>query len=50
MRVKLLRDKDNAMVRLVYPSTRAEYGETFEILGGRAAGRGGRTTRCEAEG
>ena len=41
MRVKLLRDKDNAMVRLVYPSTRAEYGETFETLGGRAAGRSG---------
>ena len=38
MRVKLLRDKDGAMVRLVYPSTRDEYGETFETLGGRGRG------------
>ena len=42
MRVKLLRDEeDGVTVRLVYPATLDEYGETFEILGGRAAGRGG---------
>ena len=42
MRVKLLRDED-ATVRLVYPSTAAEYDEAFETLGALAgpAGDGG---------
>ena len=43
MRVKLLRDEDGATVRLVYPSTLAQYGEAFETLGALAvpAGAGG---------
>ena len=42
MRVKLLRDED-ATVRLVYPSTAAEYAEAFETLGALAgpSGAGG---------
>ena len=39
MRVKLLRDED-ATVRLVYPSTAAEYAEAFETLGALAGPAG----------
>lgn len=40
MRVKLLRDDEDATVRLVYPSTAAEYADAFETLGA-LAGPGG---------
>ena len=40
MRVKLLRDDEDATVRLVYPSTAAEYDEALRDA--RRAGRSGR--------